>query len=152
MSIVTVNEASLEAIADAIRAKNGEAQTYTPGQMPAAIGRIPTGSTAVLVAKTITENGTYQATDDDADGYSSVTVDVPTSSPNLQSKTVTQNGTVTPDAGYEGLSSVVVNVPAGSGQSYTASAGQTTDFLHREAAASFALAALSWTASAVQTS
>lgn len=38
------------------------------------------GSSATLITKTITENGTYNASDDSADGYSSVTVDVPTSS------------------------------------------------------------------------
>ena len=32
----------------------------------------------ILIEKTITENGTYNASSDDSDGYSSVTVDVPT--------------------------------------------------------------------------
>ena len=34
------------------------------------------GGSAVLVTKTITGNGTYNASDDNADGYSQVTVDV----------------------------------------------------------------------------
>ena len=36
------------------------------------------GSSATLITKTITENGTYNASSDNADGYSSVTVNVPT--------------------------------------------------------------------------
>ena len=36
------------------------------------------GGSATLITKTITENGTYLAADDSADGYSSVTVNVPT--------------------------------------------------------------------------
>lgn len=40
---------------------------------------------STLIAKTITANGTYNASDDDADGYSSVTVNVPSgSSKNVQ--------------------------------------------------------------------
>ena len=37
-----------------------------------------TTSESVLISKTITENDTYNAVDDNADGYSSVTVNVPT--------------------------------------------------------------------------
>lgn len=35
------------------------------------------GSSSVLIPKTINENGTFSASDDDADGYSEVTVNVP---------------------------------------------------------------------------
>ena len=65
-------------------------------------------SDATLITKTITANGTYLAEDDDADGYSSVTVSV---TPNLQSKSATpttSSQTVSPDSGYDGLSSVTV--------------------------------------------
>ena len=61
----------------------------------------PTGSVS------ITENGTYDVKD-----VASAVVAVPTSEPVLQSKTAVRNGTVTPDVGYDGLSSVVVNVPS----------------------------------------
>lgn len=67
-------------------------------------------SNGALVAQTsrnVTANGTYDTTTNDE-----VVVSV---QPNLQSKTVTQNGTVTPDQGYDGLSSVVVNVSGGGG-------------------------------------
>lgn len=39
--------------------------------------------------------------------------------PRLQSKTVTENGTVTPDTGYCGLEQVVVNVESSSGGGFT---------------------------------
>lgn len=35
--------------------------------------------------------------------------------PNLQEKSITENGTYTPDAGYDGFSGVTVNVPTGGG-------------------------------------
>ena len=54
---------------------------------------------------TVTENGQYAAPSGKA--YSPVGVNV---QPNLQSKTTTENGTVTPDSGYDGLSQVSVNV------------------------------------------
>lgn len=74
-----------------------------------------------LESKTITSNGTYSASTDEAIGWSSVTVNVPTDTCNLQSKSVTYttNDTfqVSPDAGYDGISalSVTVNVPQTTG-------------------------------------
>lgn len=66
---------------------------------------------ATLVTKTITANGTYNASDDSADGYSQVTVNV-SAVVNNQAKTITptkSEQTVTPDSGYSGLSSVTVD-------------------------------------------
>lgn len=69
-----------------------------------------------LIEKTITENGEYDPADDDADGYSSVSVDV---EPNLTTKSITANGTytaATDDA--DGYSEVTVNVPAPTPETY----------------------------------
>ena len=78
---VLVREGSLSAIADAIRHKNGGNSTYTPGEMAAAILGIPAGTSgddpAVLISKTVTEPGTYLASDDGADGYDAVTNSIP---------------------------------------------------------------------------
>lgn len=54
--------------------------TQNSNNLATAINSIPSGGSATLITKTITENGTYDATDDNADGYSEVTVNVVPSS------------------------------------------------------------------------
>ena len=60
-----------------------------------------------LDSKTITQNGTYDASDDDLEGYSSVNVNLP-----LATKSITANGNYkASDDNLEGYTEVDVNVP-----------------------------------------
>lgn len=62
---------------------------------------------SVLISKTINQNGNYLATDDEADGYSDVKVNV---QPTLTTKSITANGTYNASAdNADGYSSVIVN-------------------------------------------
>lgn len=89
------------------------------------------GSSVNLGTKTITVNGTYSASNDSLDGYSSVIVNVPATVPNLQSKTVTpttSTQTITADANYDGLSSVEVSaITIGTAGTPTASKGTVSN-------------------------
>ena len=69
------------------------------------------GSPAVLIEKSITANNTYNAADDNADGYSKVTVNVPSSSPTLIEKSITANGVYNASSdSADGYSKVTVAV------------------------------------------
>ena len=78
MAEYRVSSDQLVSVANAIRTKG---ETSSPLSFPdgfvTAIGNIPTGGSATLVNKTITQNGTYDPEDDNADGYSEVTVSIP---------------------------------------------------------------------------
>ena len=78
--------------------------------------------------KSISANGTGI----DVATYASVDVAVPSSSPNLQSKTnispTTSSQTITADAGYDGLSSVQINaMPSGTAGTPTATKGSVSN-------------------------
>lgn len=83
-----------------------------------AVKRIPTGGNSKMLplSETITENGEYNFNpiDDGVEGYNrvSITVDTPTYTSEEKSVTITKNGTqsITPSAGYDGLSKVDVTV------------------------------------------
>lgn len=63
-----------------------------------------------LITKSITANGVYSAEDDNADGYSAVSVEVPEKV--LTTKTMTENGTYAASSdNADGYSAVTVNVP-----------------------------------------
>lgn len=113
MSNVLVNDASLTAIANAIRDKNGSNARYKPGDMANAITNIPGPA---LDTKSIIANGTYSAEDENLDGYSAVTVNVPTQGitpTGTKQVTVTENGTKTEDVTNYASVEILTSVTGG---------------------------------------
>ena len=78
MAKYSVDGNDLTSIADSIRSKGGISGALSfPDGFIDAIDRI-SASGATLITKSITTNGDYSASNDDADGYSSVSVNVQT--------------------------------------------------------------------------
>ena len=94
-------------IADTIRSKTGSSDPIARVDLPAIIDTLDVPAT--LTTKNIVANGTYNASADNADGFSSVTVSVPQST--LTTKSITSNGTYNASSdNADGYSSVTVNV------------------------------------------
>ena len=80
------------------------------GTMSVEYRAMGTTNPGTLVTKTISDNGTYDPANDNADGYSQVTVNLP-----LGTKTITTNDTYNASSdGLKGFSSVTVSVSGGS--------------------------------------
>ena len=109
MANVFVQNSSLQAIADAIRDKLNTEDTYKPAEMASAIESISSGGSATLVEKSISANGTYNASSDSADGYSKVVVSVPASAVDTGTKNITANGTNQDVVGYAKVDVAVPN-------------------------------------------
>lgn len=72
MAIKTIDDTILQGIAEEIQEKDGGGKMLDT-EMRGRIAALPTD----LISKTITENGVYNASSDNVDGYDVVTVDVP---------------------------------------------------------------------------
>lgn len=75
MATRVIDDTKLQNIAVAIQSKDSGGQ-MTVDEMPTRISNIPSGG-GTLIPKTITQNGIYNASSDNADGYDVVTVGVP---------------------------------------------------------------------------
>ena len=119
--------ADLTSVANAIRTKGGtSAQLAFPAGFVTAIGNISGGGggSATLIEKSITANGTYNASSDNADGYSKVVANVPNSYAAGDEGKVVSNGalvsqtsdTVTTNDTYDTtlINSLTVNVSGAS--------------------------------------
>lgn len=120
MAKVLITEQYLTDIADAIRQKKASEDTYNPSEMADAIESIQTGITPTGTKQvSITANGT---TTEDVTNYANaeITVNVPSGSATLVTKSITENGTYNASSdSADGYSSVTVNVQ-GSGGGYVA--------------------------------
>lgn len=76
------------------------------------VGIYEAPSAGTMIEKTVTADGTYKASDDNAVGYSKVIVQKPFNTGEI---TITEDGTYNAsDEGYMGYTKVIVNVPGGS--------------------------------------
>ena len=114
MSKYVIDSSTLTSIADAVRAKTGSSRTIKVSDIPSEIDRI-SGSGIIPALKDIyiSNNGTYDASDEGVDGYNSIVVNVPQDgTASLDTITITRNGIYPASSSQlDGFSEVIVNVP-----------------------------------------
>lgn len=108
MANYIASDTDLTSVANAIRTKGGtSASLIFPSGFVSAVQNIPSGGGgSTLITKNIIANGTYNASSDSADGYSSVTVAVPS---------LLVRGTFTPSDAEKGTSKNITIPYSGSG-------------------------------------
>lgn len=87
------------------------------------VSSIPSGGGSTLITKSISANGTYNASSDSADGYSQVTVAVPASAVDSGTKNITANGNGQDVVGYAAVNVAVPNSYSASDEGKVVSSG-----------------------------
>lgn len=100
-------------VSSAIKQKTGDNTPIPASEFDTEILSIETGGNYQSKTLNVTQNGNYNLLpDQEFDALSNVNISVSVS-PVLQNKTVTENGSYSADSGYDGLGTVIVNVPSG---------------------------------------
>jgi len=101
----------LNDVSSAIKQKTGDNTPIPASDFDTEILSIETGGNYQSKTLNVTQNGNYNLLpDQEFDALSNVNISVSVS-PVLQNKTVTENGSYSADSGYDGLGTVIVNVP-----------------------------------------
>lgn len=98
-------------VSSAIKQKTGDSAPIPASEFDTEILSIETAGNYQSKTLNITQNGNYNLLpDQEFDAISNVNISVSVS-PVLQNKTITENGSYTADQNYDGLGTVIVNVP-----------------------------------------
>ena len=109
-------------VSSAIKQKTGDNTPIPASEFDTEILSIETGGNYQSKTLNITQNGNYNLLpDQEFDAISNVNISVSVS-PVLQNKTITENGSYTADQNYDGLGTVIVNVPSTGGDTSDATA------------------------------
>lgn len=121
-------------VSSAIKQKTGDSAPIPASEFDTEILSIETAGNYQSKTLNITQNGNYNLLpDQEFDAISNVNISVSVS-PVLQNKTITENGSYTADSGYDGLDTVIVNVPSGimTQEEYDLALATAYDILQRD--------------------